>query len=295
MSERAIVHLNVVGFKAAAVAIKDTTLKGRPLVIAGSTGGRALTIDCSREAIKEGITLGMNLAEAGKLVKDLIVLPPDLPTYHTLNIEMERVISEYAPAWENDREGNLYLDLTGTAGLFGPATDCTSRILREIYLNTDLRPTAAVAVNKLVSKTATRAIRPMGLIHVQTGTEADFLSHQDIRILPGIGQGLIKTAAAVGIQEIGEIASLSVNQVLALFGKNGQVLRSMAQGVDDTPVETGGTERSVKAQVDFIEDVLDDNKIRGAIETLAEHCGLQDLFQFFLCSPFCLKFAYMDG
>jgi len=97
----------------------------------------------------------MAQAAAEKLVSDLIVLPPDFAAYTAMNKEIERVVSMYAPAWENDCSGNLYLDITGTAGLFGPPADCSSRILREIGERTELKPAAAVACNKLVSKVVT--------------------------------------------------------------------------------------------------------------------------------------------
>ena len=275
MRERAIVHLNVIGFKAAVAVAKDKTLKGRPLVIAGAAGGRSLALDCSREAIQEGITPGMALAVAERRVKDLIVLAPDFPAYQEMNKELERVAAAYAPVWENDRAGNLYLDITGTTGIFGPPADCSSRILREIIGHTDIKPAAAVAINKLVSKVATRTIRPTGLIQVQAGTEADFLSHQDIRILPGMGPGLLRTAAVTGMREIGEIAALSVTQALALFGKRGPLLRDMAQGIDGTRVEEGSGERRIIQQADFEQDVIDDTAVKGAIEALAEYGGLQ--------------------
>ena len=37
-----------------------------------------------------------------------------------MNWELQRIAAVYAPAYENDNQGNMYLDLTGTAGLFGP-------------------------------------------------------------------------------------------------------------------------------------------------------------------------------
>jgi DNA polymerase-4 len=169
MGERAIVHLNAIGFKAAVAVAKDKTLRGRPLVISGATGGRALALDCSREAIKEGITPGMALAVAERRVKGLIVLPPDLSAYEKMNKELDRIASTYAPVWENDKAGNLYLDITGTKRIFGPPSDCSSRIMREIIGHTEIRPAAAVASNKLVSKVATRTIRPTGLIQVNAG------------------------------------------------------------------------------------------------------------------------------
>ena len=275
MKERAVCHLNIVGFKAAVAAVRDKSLVGRPYVIAGATGGRALALDCSPEAVRQGVTPGLAIAIAERRIKDLLVLPPDLQAYEKMNEELERVASVYAPVWENDKAGNLFLDITGTTGLFGPPADCSSRILRDVLEQADIKPTVAVSCNKLVSKVATCTIRPTGLIQVHAGTEADFLAHQHIRFLPGMGPKLLQTAAITGIREIGEIAALSIIEATAIFGKQGPLLRNMAQGIDGSRVEEKSAERRIKQQADFNEDIVDLLAVRGALETLIEHGGLQ--------------------
>jgi DNA polymerase-4 len=217
----------------------------------------------------------MTLAVAERRVKDLQALPLDFPAYELMNTEIEKVASRYAPAWENDNAGNLYLDITGTAKLFGPPADCSIRILRDIFDQALVKPAVAVACNKLVSKVATRTIRPSGLIQVREGTETEFLSHQDIRILPGMGPSLLKTAAATGISVIGEMAALSTAEALSLFGKKGPLLRDMALGVDNALVEGGSGKKTIIQQADFNEDVIEETLIRKALESLAEHGGLQ--------------------
>jgi len=290
-----MVHINIIGFKAAVAAVKDKSLRFRPYVIAGAAGGRSFALDCSREAVRQGVVPGMVLAEARRRVNDLIVLAPDIPAYQVVNDELEKVAARYAPVWENDKAGNLFLDITGTTGIFGPPADCSSRILREIYEQAGIKPAAAVASNKLVSKVATRTIRPTGLIQVRDGTEAEFLSHQDIRILPGMGTKLLRTAAIVGIREIGEIAALTVTQALALFGKQGHLLRSMAQGIDGSGIERRNGNRRITRQADFESDVIDDTVVRGAIEALAEHGGLQMRNEKLGMQNLSLVVAYADG
>ncbi|MCL2801636.1 MAG: DNA polymerase [Treponema sp.] len=275
MKERTITHLNIIGFKAAVAEVKDISLRGRPFVIAGATGGRNVTLDCSPEAIKQGITPGMTLTAAQKRISDLIILSPDIPAYELMNTELEKIAERYAPLWENDRAGNLYLDITGTKNIFGSPMDCSSRILNTILDQVGIKPAAAVACNKLVSKVATRAIRPMGLIQVQAETEAEFLQHQAVRLLPGMGAKLQKTAAVVGIREIGEIANLSAGEALSLFGKNGGALREMALGIDNSPVIDRSGKQKITQQADFNEDVIDEIAIRGAIEGLAGFGGFE--------------------
>jgi DNA polymerase-4 len=255
-----------------------------------------LVLDLSPEAMKEGLCPGMALAAAERRVKDLPVLAPDPPSSAVMNTELERIASMYAPAYENDQTGNLYLDLTGTTKIFGPAPDCASRILREMLEQIGIRPAAAVAGNKLVSKIATRTIRPTGLIQVQAGTEAEFLVHQDLRLLPGIGPGLLRTAAVTGLREIGELAALSDGEALSLFGKNGRQLRDTARGIDDSPVQAGNLgERLIEKHLDFAEDTIDFTVIRGGLMYLAENAGIEMRGQKWGTAAVVLTAVYADG
>ncbi len=224
-----------------------------------------------------------------------VILPPDIPSYETMNTELEKIITRYAPVWENDRMGNMYLDVIGTTRLFGPPSDCSSRILKEIKEQAGLRPAGAIALNKLVSKIATRTIRPTGLIQIQAGTEAEFLSHQDLRIMPGMGTKLLRIASVTGMREIGDIAALSDSEAAALFGKQGVTLRNLALGIDGGIVEEKGTERRITQQADFDMDVIDETAMRGAIETLAEHGGLIMRRDKLGASMITLIVVYSDG
>jgi len=273
--ERAITHLNITGFKAVVAAVKDKSLKDRPFVIEGVTGGRSVAVDCSPEAVRQGVTSGTALAAAQRKINDLTVLPPDPASYDLMNRELEKVAQRYAPLWENDRQGNLYLDITGTSNLFGRPVDCSSKILKDILELADVRPAAAVACNKLVSKVATRSIRPMGLIQIKPETESDFLSHQDISLLPGMGAKLLNIAAVLDMREIGDIACLTQDSAISLFGRRGVVLRNMALGIDTSPVIDRNGRHRIARQADFNGDVLDEQAIQGAVFSLAEHGGLQ--------------------
>jgi DNA polymerase-4 len=293
---RAICHLNIIGYKAAVAGVKNRELRGRPFVIAGAIGGRALIQDLSPEALKQGLAPGIALAVAERKVKDLTVLAPDPPAYETMNRELEKIAAVYAPAFENDTNGNLYLDLTGTAGLFGPPADCTSRILREIFDKTGVRPVAAVAGNKLIGKTASRVIRPVGLIQIQYGTEAAFLAHQDLRLLPGMGPSLLRTAEVTGFREVGELATLSDSEALSLFGKRGLLLRDTARGIDDSPVVPGDVrERNIQKRLDFAEDTLDYEVIRGGLIFLAETAGIEMRRVKLSVNRISLSVMYADG
>jgi len=292
-NEKNIGHFNITGFRAAVTALKNEALRGRPFVIAGRTGGQDIAADISPAAAMEGIKKGMALAQAQRLVKDLIVAAPDPAHFLEANKVLDKVISRYAPVWQNDGAGNIYFDITGTRRLFGSAPDCVCRIQNEILEKIKIDAAAATGTNKLVCKVASRTIRPEGLIEVSPGDEAAFLSHQDITLLPGLGPSLMKTIRVTGFYEIGELAALSDNEALSLFGKKGPVLRDSARGIDNSSVAPG--KRTFESRADFCEDVTDEMIIRGSITSLAEHSGLEMRKEKSGATEICLNVFYSDG
>ena len=291
--ERSIAHLNTIGFYSTVAALFDPDLRKHPYVVAGKTGGQAIAADVSPAALSEGIRNGMPLVQARRLVKDLIIVEKDTACCTEVNKSINEVISRYSPVWQNDGSGNIYFDITGTQRLFGAAPDCVCRVQNEILDKINIEAAAAAGTNKLVCKVASRTIRPEGFIEVRSGEEAAFFSHQDITLLPGLGPSLMKTIRATGFGEIGELASLSDNEALSLFGKKGILLRDRARGIDNSPVASG--KKSIESRADFSADVTDETILRGALTSLAEHCGLEMRRDRMGSAEISLKIFYADG
>jgi DNA polymerase-4 len=110
-----------------------------------------------------------------------------------------------------------------------------------------------------------------------------------------MGPSLLRTAAVTGIREIGEVAALSVNEALSIFGKQGPLLRNMALGIDGSRVEERSGERRITQQADFNEDIIENTAIRGAIEALAEHGGLLMRREKLGTANICMVIVYADG
>ena len=251
--------------------------------------------DVSRVALDGGVKPGMALAAAERLCRDLEVLPTNPAACQKLNGFLETVIARYAPVWQNDGGGNLYLDITGTKKLFGPPADCTWRVSKEISGVIGLEMAAAAAANKLTCKVASRVIRPVGFLDINPGDEAAFLANKKLAFLPGMGPLLMRTAAVAGFREIGELAALSKGEAVSLFGKRGLLLRDYALGIDDSPVEGGSGKRRIKQKADFPENVIDEEIIRGALASLVENGGLQMRRDKLGARAVCLALVYSDG
>jgi DNA polymerase-3 subunit alpha/error-prone DNA polymerase len=80
----------------------------------------------------------MALVTAERKVKGLSVLPLDPAACETMNRELERIAAVYAPAYKNDKQGNMYLDRSRsafreTAKAYGFGDGEISRIERRLF------------------------------------------------------------------------------------------------------------------------------------------------------------------
>ncbi|MGO8693441.1 MAG: DNA polymerase [Rectinemataceae bacterium] len=295
-AESSVVHVNVVGFMAAVEALADPERRGKAFVVGFPGAGRALVLDASRVAIKEGIRIGMGLDAARARVGGLSVLPPSFDAYRRANALVEKVCSRYAPLVENDSGGHFYLDLGGTRRLFGEYIDSAARIKNEIRSTVGLEPTVGLARNKLVAKVGTRSLRPDGLALVREGDEAAFLAPQDVELLPGVGPKLLRLLRAVGMREIRELAEVGDDECRALFGKGGPALRDAARGLDFGEVAGGRlAERIIARELRFESDVLDAFEIRAGLVRLVEEVGLELRTAAFVAGRLSLRVTYTDG
>lgn len=271
-----IIHLNVVSFMAAVESLRDPGLRAQPFAVGIPGAARGRILDVSQLTRREGIMPGMPIAEAERRLPGLRLIRPSPDAYRRANREIEIICSRYAPLVENSGGGHFYLDLQGTRRLFGDYIDQTAHIRREVSERVGLDAATALAGNKLVAKVGTRSLRPDGFVAVREGDEESFLSHQDVRFLPGIGPSIGRILSVTGISEIGELAALSNAEIYGLFGRRGPELRASALGIDGSRVEQGDlARRNVAARLRFDNDALDEASILAALVTLVEGCGLE--------------------
>jgi nucleotidyltransferase/DNA polymerase involved in DNA repair len=90
----------------------------------------------------------------------------------------------------------------------------------------------------------------------------------------GVGPKTAEALAALGMHTIGDIARHEERELVARFGKHGQLLRQFAHGIDYRRVETERETKSISKETTFVRDVRD-----GAVlqQTLRELCeGVSD-------------------
>src|SRR5206468_1275171 len=211
-------------------------LRGRPVLLAPPGSARAPVLVASQEAALEGVRAGMPLPVALRRCPGARVLHPNETLYRRATGAVLSLLGGYSPLIEPAALGQTFLDLTGTARLFGAAPDAAARIRREIETRLRLKPTVGLATSKLVSRVAARVIRPDGLCDVFPGSEAPFLAPLPVGLLPAARGATRERLSDLNVARVADLLRFSQTQLLIAFGPHGGRLRSEALGFDASPV-----------------------------------------------------------
>src|SRR3989442_4709676 len=162
-----------------------------------------------------------------------------------------------------------FLDVTAQVNAYRGSRDLAQYLKSEVKKTTGLTVSIGVASNKTVAKIASDMGKPDGLVVVPAGGEAAFLGPLPVRALLGVGPKAEAALKAAGLRTVGDIAQAESARMQELLGSRGQMLREMAQGVDDRPVEIDQERKSVGAETTFARDLADGPELRAELERIA--------------------------
>jgi DNA polymerase-4 len=294
--DRHILHLRVPAFPVAVYQVKDPSLRDRPVIVSAGRGPRALVMAASDRAVQEGVRGGMTLPEAMRRCRTARVLPPDPVLFDRADRALAELMSRFSPLVEPWRGGRLFVDLTGTSRLFGPAVDTARRIQNEVARALRLGPNAGLGANKLVSGVAARVPAPVSLIDVAAGREADFLSPLAVRHLPAVNPDVEgRLLDELNIRKVRDLACVDLPHLHAAFGDRGASLYRQARGIDASPVRPPERAPVAEADVTLAEDSNDDAVLLAHALGLVERCGARLRSLRLAAGRMHLTLRYSDG
>ena len=269
-------------------------LRGRPVIVGADPKGRGVVSACSYEARVFGVSSAMPISRAARLCPDAVFLPVDMDKYVAASRQIMAILGYFSPLVEPVSVDEAFVDLTGTASLFGPAPEAVRGIKGRIRAETGLTASAGLAANKFIAKVASDLRKPDGLVVVEAGREAEFLAPLPIERLWGVGRATAKDLAALGIASIGQLQRLPRVTLVARLGDHGAGLYALAFGRDERPVEPWTPPKSMGAETTFERDTSDraqlDATLRGHAERVARELRAERLS----AARVTLKLRYAD-
>lgn len=232
-----ILHIDADAFFASVEQILNPTLKGRPVLVGGPTATKGIVSAASYEARVFGIHSGMPMYLATKKCPNAIVVPGNFDAYRDFSKKMYQIFAKHTPDIEMCSIDEAYLDITGYAEAFSETPELFAKmIMMEIYGKLGLSVSCGLASGKTVAKVASSINKPHKFTMVKYGKEAAFLAPLSLKAIPGIGPKTYAILERYGFEKIGELSSLSMDEVLKKFGIRGIPLWKRAQGFDNSPV-----------------------------------------------------------
>ena len=290
-----IAHVDMDAFYASVEQRDRPGLRGRPVVVGASPGGRGVVSAASYEARRFGVRSAMPISRAVRLCPHAVFLPVDMDKYQRVSSEIMAILADFSPLVEPVSVDEAFIDLTGTARLFGPPDEALRHIKRRIVAETGLTASAGLAANKFVAKVASDLEKPDGLVIVPAGTEAEFLAPLGVERVWGVGRVLAEALTGMGIATIGQLQRVPAAALARRFGaEHGRHLHDLAFGRDDRSVEPSSAAKSIGAETTFGVDCRDPARLRRTLRAHAERVARELREQRLAAARVTLKLRYAD-
>ena len=115
---RLVAHVDMDAFYAAVERLDQPELAGRPIIVGG--GQRGVVSAASYEARRYGVRSAMPMFQARSRCPQGVFLPPRMERYVQVSRQIMEVLAGFSPLVEPVSVDEAYLDLGGTARLWGP-------------------------------------------------------------------------------------------------------------------------------------------------------------------------------
>jgi DNA polymerase-4 len=273
--QRLICHVDMDAFFVSVEELFDPSLKGKPVVVGGKRNERGVVAAASYAARKYGVHSAMPLRTAAQLCPRATFVEGHPERYREYSKKVFQVLNRFSPLVEMASIDEAYLDLTGTGRLHGPPMRTAHALHQAIFDATNLRCSLGLASSRLVAKISSDEAKPNGVLYVLPGQEARLLAPLEVRKIPGVGKKTEAALRAIGINKVGDLASLDEAFLASRFGKWGLALAGKAKGEDaggwfDAEVGANEDPKSISHEHTFSDDTADVQHLETTLLKLSE-------------------------
>jgi len=269
---RLILHCDLDCFFAAVEERDKPEYIGKPIIIGADPKGgkgRGVVSTCNYEARKFGLHSAMPISKAFKRCPHGIYLHPNFEKYQKASKEVMEIVNSYSDKSQQVSIDEAYLDVSDKCINFKEVRDLAEKLKEEVHKNVGITISVGCAPTKSIAKIASDYNKPNGITIVEQYQIKDFLKNLDITRIPGIGKKSKLYYNKKGIKTIGDIINLTLPKMIQLFGKNGEWVWNVANGLDNREVkEFHGDRKSISKESTFYEDTDNLNLILSKLEEI---------------------------
>jgi DNA polymerase-4 len=289
-----IIHIDMDSFYASVEVREHPELAGQPVAVGGSASGRGVVAAANYAARKFGVRSAMPMATALRRCPQLVCLPVNMPLYVEVSKQIHAIFNRYTTEIEPLSLDEAFLDVRASKKLFGSAASIARQIKQAIQDECGLIASAGVAPNKFVAKIASDIDKPDGYVVVEAGDMQDFLDPLPISRIWGVGKVTEAKLHQLGFRTIHDLRVQPVETLVQRFGKWGEHIHRLANGLDKREVVPDARAKSISAETTFAEDIDSEHALLANLMQLTEQVAARCRHQGFEGKTVNLKMRYHD-
>lgn len=217
-------------------------LVGTPVAISRSSQ-RGVLLDCSPEALRASVQVGMSVSDAQGLCPTLTVLTVDPLAMEQVHTELVQALYQVCPTLRSDAPGQITLDLRGLQRHYADAAACGQEILAAVCAALETTGCAqlapllrmGIAPAQFAAAIAARRTPPGEVRVVALGQLQGLLDRCPVRLLP-LPTDVLHQLDLLGLQRLGDVRQLPSSALVAQFGRTGERIWQLIHGVDPSPL-----------------------------------------------------------
>ena len=218
--ERVILHADMNNFYASVECLYQPGLRGKPVAVAGDPEARhGIVLAKNYEAKRFGVATGNPLWLAKQLCPEIIFVPPHFDRY----LKFSRLARELCEAYTDQVESfgldECWLDVTGSAGLFGSGEQIADKLRARIRRELGITASVGVSFNKVFAKLGSDYKKPDATTVFTRENYREALWPLPASALLYVGPATEKLLKKYAIRTIGELAGTERKLLSSLLGK----------------------------------------------------------------------------
>ncbi len=261
-----ILHADLDAFYASVEQLLDPRLRGQAIAVGGG-----VVLAASYEAKAFGVKGGMSGVAAKRLCPHLQFVDGHFREYQRIADQVMEVFRDVTPLVERISIDEAFLDVAGSARLFGAPRTIAEAIRKRVSTEIGLPISIGIATTKHLAKVASQVAKPDGLVEVEAGSERSFLNPLPIGLVWGVGPATEARLHACGITTIGQLANAEPSYIGHLLGSGVAAhVHARATNDDERRVVRERRSRSVGSQSACGRQTPTDEFLRASLGHLAD-------------------------
>ena len=266
--ERIVLHIDVNSAFLSWSALKllkegsKKDIRNEISVVSGRESTRnGIIVASSIPAKKLGIRAPMNLRDARRIYRDLIVVHPDYYYYVDCSRKLFGFIRSLFEEVEQFSIDECFVEYTPNKKMYGDEIKFAYKLKDYIKKKYGFTVNIGIGNNKLLAKMASDFEKPDKVHTLYTSEIKEKMWPLDISDLFMAGKSSCNKLRRMGINTIGELANYDENKLHYQMKSMGTMLHNFANGIDDSKVEYEYRERKGIGFSRTLEDDTEDKKI----------------------------------